>query len=206
MNSNEIFSRLEGLMKKLSMSSERGSYTRAEMKAYAAGIALAAENMERVLKNLFIDTAENDGIALFLSMINENPAQTESESKQLIIDTVSNQMQIYKKSEFDSLVASLGVFGESTYITDDNIITLYYTGLVDMPCFKKRAGRINCSYRRTVTIIKAYKVRRIPFFSVRLRNMYIIITAMIIYCRINRFIIIIKIRSCRNICCHPLVK
>ena len=94
MNSNEIFSRLEGLMKKLSMSSERGSYTRAEMKAYAAGIALAAENMERVLKNLFIDTAENDGIALFLSMINENPAQTESESKQLIIDTVSNQMQI----------------------------------------------------------------------------------------------------------------
>ncbi len=37
MNSNEIFSRLEGLMKKLSMSSERGSYTRAEMKAYAAG-------------------------------------------------------------------------------------------------------------------------------------------------------------------------
>ena len=40
MNSNEIFSRLEGLMKKLSMSSERGSYTRAEMKAYAAGIAL----------------------------------------------------------------------------------------------------------------------------------------------------------------------
>lgn len=50
MNSNEIFSRLEGLMKKLSMSSERGSYTRAEMKAYAAGIALAAENMERVLK------------------------------------------------------------------------------------------------------------------------------------------------------------
>jgi len=136
MNSNEIFSRLEGLMKKLSMSSERGSYTRAEMKAYAAGIALAAENMERVLKNLFIDTDENDGIALFLSMINENPAQTESESKQLIIDTVSNQMQIYKKSEFDSLVASLGVFGESTYITDDNIITLYYTGLVDMLCFK----------------------------------------------------------------------
>ncbi|MDE6124483.1 MAG: hypothetical protein K2G22_04545 [Eubacterium sp.] len=123
-------------MKKLSMSAEQGSYTRAEMKAYAAGIALAAENMEKVLKNLFIDTAENDGLALFLSMINENPANTADESRQLIIDSVSKQMQIYKKSEFDSLVASLGIFGESTYVTDGNIITLYYTGLIGMPCFK----------------------------------------------------------------------
>ena len=136
MNSNEIFSRLEGLMKKLSMSTEKGSYTRAEMKAYAAGIALAADYMEKIFKNLFIDTAENEGMALFLSMINEKPAKTPEESKQLIIDAVSKQMELYKKSEFDALIASMGDFGESSYKIDDNIITLYYAGFVDMPGFR----------------------------------------------------------------------
>ncbi len=64
MNS-EIYLRLENLMKRLGFSVSDGSFTKAEMKAYAAAISLAEAKMSEVLKNIFISTAEGLGISMF---------------------------------------------------------------------------------------------------------------------------------------------
>lgn len=119
--SSEIFNRLEGLMKSLALSVEKGSYTRAEMKAYSAGIELAAEKLEEVFKNLFVDTASATGIAMFLSLLCENPAATEDESRKIITDLVSAGRRIFPKSEFDKMVSSLG---KITYEVSGNEIRL----------------------------------------------------------------------------------
>lgn len=106
--SDEIFERLEGLMKSLALSVEKGSYTRAEMKAYSAGIELAAQKMEELLKNLFVDTASATGLAMFLSLLREKPAATEAESRRIITELISAGRRIFTKSEFDKEIASLG--------------------------------------------------------------------------------------------------
>lgn len=107
MNS-EIFSRLEGLMKSLALSVEEGSYTRAEMKAYAAGIELATQELEAVLKNLFADTASTGGLAMFLSLIGEKPAASQEASRRLITNAISAGRRALTKSEFDEILSSMG--------------------------------------------------------------------------------------------------
>ncbi len=49
MNS-EIYLRLENLMNRLGFSASDGSFTKAEMKAYAAAISLAEAKCQEVLK------------------------------------------------------------------------------------------------------------------------------------------------------------
>lgn len=107
MNS-EIFSRLESLMKNLMLSVAEGSYTRAEMKAYAAGIELAAQKLEDVLKNLFADTADLSGLAMFLSLIGEKPAASQEESRLLITNAISAGRKALTKSEFNDIISSMG--------------------------------------------------------------------------------------------------
>lgn len=106
---NEIFNRLEGLMKCLMLSVEEGSYTRAEMKAYASGIELAAQKLEDVLNNLFADTAGVSGLAMFLSLIGEKPAASQEESRQMITNAISAQRHVLTKKEFEKALVSRGL-------------------------------------------------------------------------------------------------
>lgn len=108
MNS-EIFSRLESLMKNLSFSVEQGSFTRAEMKAYAAGIELASRKLKDVMKNLFADTADTSGLAMFLSLIGEKPAASQEESRRLIAEAISAGRRAHTKREFDNFLSSCGL-------------------------------------------------------------------------------------------------
>lgn len=125
MNS-EIFSRLEGLMKSLSLSVEEGSYTRAEMRAYAVGIGLAAQALEEVLKNLFVDTASTGGLAMFLSLIGEKPAASQEESRRLITNVISTGRRALTKSEFDMNLKAMGF----TYSVSGNEIRLSMQSVV----------------------------------------------------------------------------
>ena len=117
---NEILGRLERLMKSLNLTTEKGSYTEAEMKAYAAGLSLAAEALESTFNNLFVDSASGLGIAMFLSMVGEKPAKTEEESRQMIIDTASLPREIYSKSEFDKDISML--FGMKYTVLGNNLV------------------------------------------------------------------------------------
>ena len=107
MNS-EIFERLEGLMKSLMLSVEAGSYTRSEMKAYAAGLELAAQRLKNVFDDIFVDTASNTGLSMLLSLIGEKHADSPEKSRQLIMQAVSARKRIFGRSEYDKILASFG--------------------------------------------------------------------------------------------------
>ena len=125
---NDIFFRLENLMKKTGLSVNSGSLTKAEMKASAAGISLVHNQMAGIMKNIFIDTAEKEGTAMFLSMVNEKPADSVSLSKELVTDAVSDNPCIYSKSRFDSVVKADGT---SSYSMSGNIMDFRYGGTED---------------------------------------------------------------------------
>ena len=130
---NEIYLRLEGLMKKLGFSVSDGSFTKAEMKAYAAAISLAETKMAETLKNTFISTAESPGLSLFLSMIGEKPASTNAASRENVISAVSDLRGFYTKSYFDNIVKSLGT--GSSYTVSGNVMDFSYKGNAYRPRF-----------------------------------------------------------------------
>lgn len=128
---NEIYLRLENLMKRLGFSVSDGSFTKAEMKAYAAGISLADSKMAETLKNTFISTAESPGLSMFLSMIGEKPASTNAKSRENVISAVSDKRGIYSKSCFDEIVHLIGT--GSSYTVSGNIMDFLYEGNVYRP-------------------------------------------------------------------------
>lgn len=130
---NEIYLRLENLMKKLGLSTSDGSFTKAEMKAYAAAISLAEAKMTETLKNVFVGTADNYGLSMFLSMIGEKPASTDSKSRENIISAVSDKREFYTKTYFDNVVKSLG--SGSAYTISKNVMNLNYSGNTNRPEF-----------------------------------------------------------------------
>lgn len=105
---NESFSRLLGLMEKLGLSVESGTFNRAECAAYARAVCIACDEMESTMKNLFIDSAETQGLALFLSLIGRSPAETEEKSKELVIESVSEEFGTRRLSDFENALANLG--------------------------------------------------------------------------------------------------
>lgn len=130
---NAIYFRLESLMKKLGFSVSDGSFTKAEMKAYAAAISLAETKMAETLKNVFIDTADNFGLSMFLSMIGEKNASTDSESRKNIISAVSDKRGFYTKSYFESIIKTLGT--TTKYIVGGNVMDFSYEGNLYRPRF-----------------------------------------------------------------------
>lgn len=116
---NEIYARLEKLMKSLGLSVKDGSFTKAEMQAYAAGIAIVHENMKKAMSNIFIDSADAEGTAMFLSMVSEKPAADAQMSKKLVINAVSDNPCIYSKTYFDSIVTA---DSKASYTVSGNIM------------------------------------------------------------------------------------
>lgn len=130
---NAIYLRLESLMKKLGFMVSDGSFTKAEMKAYAAAISLAEAKMTDTLKNCFIGTAESLGLSMFLSMVSELPASNEAQSKKNVISAVSDKIGFYSKTDFDTMVKSLGT--GSSYKINGNVMDFNYAGNVNRPTF-----------------------------------------------------------------------
>lgn len=148
---NEIYLRLENLMKRLGLSVSDGSFTKAEMKAYAAAISLAEEKMTETVKNIFIDTAGELGLSMFLSMIGEKPASDDAESRNRVISAVSDKKELYTKSYYDSLVAALGT--GSSYTVSGNVMNFSYKGALYRPCFDEYSRLITAYNPCTVVII-----------------------------------------------------
>ncbi|MDE5669885.1 MAG: YmfQ family protein [Eubacterium sp.] len=149
MNS-EIYLRLEKLMKKLGFSVSDGSFTKAEMKAYAAAIDLAEAKMSEVLKNIFISTAEGLGLSMFLSMIGERPASDDAQSREMIISAVSDRRGLYTKSYFDSIIKTLGK--DSSYTISGNTMIFLYKGNLYRPRFDEYSKLITAYNPCTVVV------------------------------------------------------
>ncbi len=147
---NEIYLRLENLMKRLGLSVSDGSFTKAEMKAYAAAISLAEEKMTETVENIFIDTAGELGLSMFLSMIGENPASDDAESRNRVISAVTDKRELYTKSYYDSIVASIGT--GSSYTVSGNVMNFSYKGDLYRPCFDEYSKLLTVYNPCTVVI------------------------------------------------------
>ncbi len=86
---NQIFSRLCNLMQGLGFNMQAGDITKAEMRAYAAGLSMVDELIEKALRNAFIDTADDYGLSMLLSLTRLSPAETDEETRHRIVDSFS---------------------------------------------------------------------------------------------------------------------
>ncbi len=119
--SSKIFDRLEALTRRLGMNTAHGTFTRAELAAYAAAVELAEESADKLLNNLFVDTADSDGLAGFLGYIGESPESSDEKTRQLILKAVQRKKQLFSKTAFDKYISSLN---GSTYTVQSNEIML----------------------------------------------------------------------------------
>lgn len=132
---NEIYLRLEKLMKTLGLSVNSGGITAAEMKAYATGVSLALNNMEILIKNLFADTADFRGLAMFLSAIGESSQKSENEARKLIYSAFTEGRGNCGLCNFEMALAEIckGI----SYSVDGNNITFSYSEKADGEFLKK---------------------------------------------------------------------
>ncbi|MCD7873127.1 MAG: hypothetical protein LUG21_07525 [Clostridiales bacterium] len=99
---NKIFSRLEGLMKRLGFSTKPGGITRAETAAYAAAVSLADEIVSKAFKNIFISTMEEYGILMYSSLIGIEYQKNTEEIKNKIISRISQNYSMLRQSDYIS--------------------------------------------------------------------------------------------------------
>jgi len=121
---NEIYSRLEALMKSLGFSVNSGGITKAEIKAYAAGISLACDFMDNLLKNLFADTADFKGLAMFLNLINESSQETEEQARKLIYTAFSEKGGGFRLSDFEKALSETG--SNAAYSVNGSFLVLSF--------------------------------------------------------------------------------
>ncbi len=105
---NEIFSRLINLFSMLGLSVEEGAYARAEAAAYACAAQAVLAEMENTEKNLFIDSAGTQGLALFLNLIGKNHGESDEKTRELVVDSVSKGFSTGSMAAFEHALRGLG--------------------------------------------------------------------------------------------------
>ena len=103
---NQIFSRLCNLMQGLGFGAQAGDITTAEMRAYAAGLSMVDELIQSAFANAFIDTADEYGISMLLSLLDIKPGPTRQQTRQNIINSMKKGFKIPSLLEFTSRIGS----------------------------------------------------------------------------------------------------
>lgn len=99
---NEIFLRLNGLMKNLGFAMQEGGSEKAEIAGYAAAISLADRFLSNLLDNLFIDTMSQKGISMYSELLNLEKAENEDAAKQNIVSRMAGNYHQLTLDEFKS--------------------------------------------------------------------------------------------------------
>lgn len=126
---NEIYNRLLKLFNELGISALDKTVENAELKGYSAGIELADKVMNETYQNMFIDTANDSGISMYLNLINETKQATIDETRKIIIDAISDTRGFISRDEFDKAVTDLG--SSCKYTVSDGVITISSAEVLD---------------------------------------------------------------------------
>lgn len=103
-----IYDRLLNLFKNLGISVLDKSIQKAEIKGYAAGIELADKIMNDTYLNMFIDTANDTGLSMYLNLIDRKSEKTTEETRNAIITAFSDTKGFLKTGEFEKAIFDLG--------------------------------------------------------------------------------------------------
>lgn len=134
MNS-EIYNRLLNLFKTLGFSPLDKSVENAELKGYAAGIAFAEKIMNDTYNNMFVDTADDVGLSMYLGLINKTKKTTTEETRKTIIDAISDTNGVISISDFQNAILSLGT--ACKYNCSNGVLTISNADTIDRDYFDK---------------------------------------------------------------------
>lgn len=112
-------------MKTLGFSVSSGGITKAEITAYTAGITLVCDFMDDLIKNLFADTADFKGLAMFLNLINEPSQVTEAQARELIFKAFSDKGGSFRLDAFEKILAETGK--DAIYHVSNGSLVLSFT-------------------------------------------------------------------------------
>lgn len=132
---NEIYNRLLKLFKTLGFSPTDKSVLNAEIKGYAAGISFAENIMNDVYSNLFIDTANDTGLSMYLGLVDKEKQNTTEETRKIIIDAFCNNNGVISANEFKNAVLTLG--SGCKYNCANGILTISNADMIDRAFFEK---------------------------------------------------------------------
>lgn len=109
---NEILLRLTGLMEKLGFNCGSGTFTKAEMCAYAAGISLVKSTLDSGFDEIFTDTMKNKGFLMYCDLLGIENTGDEQEMKDKIISRLSDKCYPLSNSEYNSAINSTEGYSE----------------------------------------------------------------------------------------------
>lgn len=97
---NTVYSRLLSLLQTVGLGGEEGDNQRAEIRAYAAAVSLAAARVEEALSEAFIDTMGEKGILMYCDLLNISDYQTPQAAKEMIKERLSKGLYLMSAQEF----------------------------------------------------------------------------------------------------------
>lgn len=151
MNS-EIYSRICALYARLGIDMANGSDGRGEAAALAAGFDVINSVLDDIMKNIFVQTADDKGLRMFLSLIHEKPAENADESRKTIADRLSNDCGYLSYSRFEAALRKIGSTGNirtigNSIIIPDLIDPLSRENLIQAGRFVRNYKPVFCSIR-----------------------------------------------------------
>ncbi len=132
---DEIYNRLLKLFKTLGFSPLDKTTENAEIKGYAAGISFADKIMNETYNNMFIDTANDLGLDLYLGLVDKEKQATTEETRKVIIDSFSDNNGVISVNEFQNAVLTLGK--NSKYNCLNGVLTISSTDAIDREFFER---------------------------------------------------------------------
>lgn len=125
-------------METLGFSVSSGGITKAEITAYAAGITLVCDFMDNLIKNLFADTADFKGLAMFLNLIGESSQETEKQARELIFKAFSDKGGSFRLDAFEKILSETG--DDAAYSVSNGSLALSFSEPADAD-FMERLGK-----------------------------------------------------------------
>lgn len=101
---NEILNRITRLYSELGLNMQSGSDDKGEAAAMACGLKLITQQLDRMMKNVFIQTADKEGIGMFLSLINKSRTDNQEADRESVLNSMACGGYL-QKSDFENNAA-----------------------------------------------------------------------------------------------------
>lgn len=119
---NTVFERISQLFSHLGIDVSAGSTGAGEARAYAAGFDLVNSAFDSVFKNIYIQTAEDTGLRMFLSLIDERYEEDIEESRMRVTERFMKDGAFLSYDEFETQFRQIAPDAEIVFA--DNLIAI----------------------------------------------------------------------------------
>jgi len=123
---NEILNRIIRLYTELGLNMQGGSADKGEAAAMAGGLLPVTRQLDKIFGNIFIQTADRDGIGMFLSLLNKSRTENTEADRAAVISSMAAHGGFLQESDFESRAA----FISSAFEYEAAALQLQLKGLI----------------------------------------------------------------------------